>query len=129
LFTVLRGTTGATTWLPVPYGLCRLFRCRVGGLGGFRAGPEDPGREWDVSGQRGTTAGARTRSDQRREFTRPLRGEGWSGAGPGGTSRGQDGITRPGVWGSKLRSDPSMGNRAGPFHGQPGRLGAGQVQT
>ena len=24
----------------MPYGLCRFFRRRVGGLGGFRAGPE-----------------------------------------------------------------------------------------
>src|SRR5215469_6226713 len=35
-----KGHRGGTTWLPVPYGLCRLFRRRVGGLGGFRAGPE-----------------------------------------------------------------------------------------
>ena len=67
------------------------------------------GREWTT----GDHSRAPTRSDQRREFTCPLRGEGWSGAGPGGTSRGQDGITRPGVWGVKLRSDRSMGNRAG----------------
>jgi hypothetical protein len=38
---VVHGPSGAprgTTLLPVPYGLCRLFRRRVDGLGGFHAG-------------------------------------------------------------------------------------------